>query len=281
MKKIATITLMALLFAGINANAQIGISHDGIPRLFNWKYSYYSDYKYMLGLNDFDYPIPKYLPTTKKVTVYIQDLRYDQFNEEWKKDGVESGIFTITFDSYGHISSITRMIYKETLFFTYDGVRITRIFDNEGDYKLFYDNNGYLSKIKNKYGLEYHFTWTPKGTISQITPYVNGNKKIAILTPSQVMNNGRKYIVQWGDFRITVERDTKGGLIHYVCITKEGRIDKDYYYENRYDEQGNLVEQLRYVKKDLGKYYEECHRFRYEYEFYEIEFYEDEFYEDQ
>lgn len=275
MKKIATITLMALLFAGICANAQIGITRDGTPRLLNWKYSYHSDYEYFWGIHKFDYPIPKYLPKTQKVTVYVTGTKYDHFNEEWEggNNYREYNIFTMTFDSLGHISYIIK-IYNDTLFFTYNGNRISRIFDNKEqygrDYKLFYDNNGYLSKLKNKYGGEYHFTWTQKGTISQITPFVDGQKKTAIFTPSQVMNNGRKYIIQGDDSRLTIERDAKGGLIHYVDYwIKEGYIRYEYYYDNRYDEHGNLIEQLRYTKKDLGKYYENGHHFRYEYEFYE------------
>lgn len=50
--------------------------------------------------------------------------------------------------------------------------------------------------------------------------------------------------------------------------TRENWKYFDYYYENSYDENGNLIKQLEYEKKATGKYYKEGLMYEYEYKFY-------------
>lgn len=286
MKRRRTIALMTLLFAGINANAQtgIGITRDGhLNTLLGFPTDFIDICITDIIRGYSRKPIPKTLPKTKSITIYHTSLEYNHITEDWKSTDEsptyihfdENGNITeITYDDE-HGKNITLMLYE------YDGHRLKKInFNYSEPYYFIYDNNGYLSKMKHvgEYYpgelCEHQFFWTPQGTIGQIKCFKNGS--LSHTSSYQITNNGRKYTIRntphyaFPPATFTqYECDEHGQITaYYSCNACKGFERYEYYFKNKYDENGNLIERLRYTKRDIGNYYDKGERYRYEYEFY-------------
>ena len=277
-------TMKKLLFLGIaqllvcvSVNGQIGITRNGqLKTLFGQWHGYEGRMETIMGYQQWDCPMPKYISGYNRVTIYDTVLKYDNYNETWKVERVDKEV--IFFDSVGKIikSNTNRTFWGDSISinFDYEGSRLTGI----GDSKVLYANNR-LSAIKFKVNVgyynpmyqvfEYRFTWAQNGTVSQISKFKEGN-----LDKSwryQITNSGRSIIiVDNRGYKHLIERDSHGGMVHWKQSgEKSGKVYMEFFYENKYDDKGNLIEQLKYQKKASGKYYENGYRYHYEYDFYE------------
>ena len=143
---------LALLLAGVTANAQLGITRDG--QLRTCKIHKYTEYMVPALLSPcYDEDGIKYLPHTKSVTRVRYDIKYDHTNEEWEQKKDYSEYKVVRYDTTGKITDISyyengSISYKNTIYFIYEGNRLSEIQGCFPDHiKLKYDNRGFLNRI--------------------------------------------------------------------------------------------------------------------------------------
>ena len=281
-KKLALLLVTAFLMVCSVSNAQIGVSRKGELLNYNWWGAVY--------INHFDddsknvFKIPVFLDGTKYVKIKILELKYDMFNDGWLRK--DSCISIVDFDSLGRINrskfekSISKTEYCNENRYEYENGRINKIYYN--DKLLFsfrYDKSGNLKTIMS--GIyQWSVFYSPQGAISQIRRYEEGEELSSSPINYKYTSNGYSIIPK--PMRIQCEyyyqTDKYGSLTKRTKIEKEkeedywgnytGKVLKKTetdYYENTYDENGNLIKQLHYQMKDVGKYYIDGYELSYEY----------------
>ncbi|MBR5092217.1 MAG: hypothetical protein IKX32_01925 [Bacteroidales bacterium] len=286
MEKKLIIVLAVLLFAGVSANAQIGVTRNGRLTMPYYGIVGHNTFdKFTFGFIDsWDEPFPIYLPRTRSIMMTEKEIEYNHFTEEWElKDGQDFR-YLIIFDTTGKI--IESYLYELGInsegiiyfnsekghnIFTYEDNRIVKITsiksiggeEFEEDLFVFkYDNNGNLVRILQNGEVveEYRVTWYSQDYVSSITNYIkgdlHGSKKY------QITKNGKTFVIKEMSHN-TVYVDAHG------IRTREDWNWGIVYYENSYDENGNLIKQLEYENKAAGKTYKSGRSYEYEYEFFD------------
>lgn len=279
-KKLITF-LAVLLFAGVSANAQIGVSRDGklLMPYYDNIFSNPFDINKIYSYDSWDMILPKYLPKTRAIKMTRKYLKYNEFTEDWEYDSDESE-YKIVFDTAGRI--IESFVYiwnfeeeKGHNVFTYENNRIVRITniergmteDNFYEKDVFafkYDNSGNLFRIlqNGETMYEYRVFWYSQNYISNIKSYKEGNEYES--ENYKITKNGNTLVIKKAN-----------GSPNYIYVDTHGiRTREDwqyhkYFYKNTYDENGNLIKHLMYQNKDTGKHYENGCLYEYEYEFYD------------
>lgn len=238
--------------------------------------------------------LPTYKPKTKSVTIKKRELTYDGYEEKWHNMGgsIYYEGYKVVYDSLGRIINIF-FHYDDCSYcrekgewswgyrFEYEDGRLIEIKEKSfvgsdtsyrGAIKIKYNANGVVSKIliRDSGPDEVRVKWNPQGFLSQIQKYKNGEPYGSSLYPStvsyQVTQNGKSIIEISGSKRNQITKDEHGAAKRY----------KDEYYENKYNEDGNLIQQITYriiggekVYESRGGLYKGGCSFEYEYEFYE------------
>ena len=239
--------------------------------------------------------LPTYKPKTKSVTIKKRELTYDGYEEKWRNANDPIYYYEgykVVYDSLGRIINIFfhyddchRCLEKGEWSWGYrfeyeDGrlveIKVKSFIGSDTSYrgaiKVKYNANGVVSKIliRDSGPDEVRVKWNPQGFLSQIQKYKNGEPYGSSLWPStvsyQVSQNGKSIIEISGSKRNQITKDEHGAAKRY----------KDEYYENKYDEDGNLIQQIKYriiggekVYESRGGLYKGGCSFEYEYEFYE------------
>lgn len=224
-----------------------------------------------------------YLPAVKakikSVTIKPQPIKYSHFEEKWEE--AESNIpnyYQVMYDSMGSVEKIR--YFGRTYILEYENGRLMKIVSVEESYdnnldsanviKIKYNDNRIVSKIliNDENGPdEIRVKWNSQGFLSQIQTFHKGNPykplfKFASTISYQVTQNGRNIVEIEDAYRRQLVKDEHGAAKRY---TSKGY---DYYYENEYDTEGNLIQQVSYEIRNGEKYYTNGCRFIYEYEFY-------------
>lgn len=271
MKKIVITTiLIAIMFFSFNANAQLGVTREGkikhiVTGVSPW--FYVCDSHYYLNY------IPKYQPKLKYVTIKAKLMRDRGYYDSWSSEFFYE--YRIHFDTLGNIVEIKKWDDDErddgVTRFSYKEGKVIEVSNNYHYYRLFsfkYDDNGHLSKILSG-GSMLRTTWTPQGFLYTAKKYEDDhlcswfNKKYIYSQNGRVieeMDLKKDNTVLYKRF---IYKDSHG------VTTKIIRGSVIFYYENKYDESGNLFQHLEYKMVDGEKYYEEGWQYEYEYEFYE------------
>lgn len=232
--------------------------------------------------------LPTYKPKTKSVTIKKRSLTYDGYEEKWRNVRIDyyQG-YKVEYDTLGRIVYIFFHDYDcrtciMSYRFEYEDGRLVEIKENtfassdtsyQGAIKIKYNANGTVSKILIRDGLgpdEIRVKWNQQGFLSQIQKYKNvepyGSDRWPSTVSYQVTQNGRSIIEISGSKRNQITKDEHGAAKRY----------KDKYYENKYDEAGNLIQQIEYrikggekVPSKDGGWDQGGSSFEYEYEFYE------------
>lgn len=239
--------------------------------------------------------LPTYKPKTKSVTIKKRELTYDSYEEKWRdvyKYNRYEG-YKVEYDTLGRIvyiffhwddcySCIEDGDWDYGYRFEYEDGRLVEIKKNSfgsdtsyrGAIKIKYNANGVVSKIlireQDLEPDEVRVKWNPQGFLSQIQKYKNGEPYRNSIFPStvsyQVTQNGKSIMEISGSKRNQITKDEHGAAKRY----------KDEYYENKYDEDGNLIQQILYriiggemVYESRWGFYKGGCSFEYEYEFYE------------
>ena len=190
--------LIATLFIGINATAQIGITRNGkihleYTEVFSDRLGYLNTAfifnEFYNNLHEWQ-SIAKYKPKTKKITIKKKFVEYDAFYEKWVKrieGDISSYTITISYNRFGDVDSIITKAYDEFLekYINYHKIRyyydnkyrIERIrtgkdngWDEGLDFK--YNDNGELTKARDIWSDQiYLFEWTSEGLLYKISEY--------------------------------------------------------------------------------------------------------------
>ncbi len=228
------ILFIPLLLAGINANAQIGISRDG--KLQGMRFNYHYMEFYFTELIDETEKLPKYLPKTKTITRIKYDMKYDRLEETWSIDSAHCGIITLEYNTSGQLLKIIHKFgpnsSPQIIDLEYDGNRLSSILQN----RFKYNENGHLSKIVRR-DHEYIFTWGSRSNI-----------------PLSIKHYDEGELVSSSSYQVSQDGLTIG---NWYVMDKNGHVIKQSqeYYENKFDENENLIQRLVYEKRDIGKYY--------------------------
>ncbi len=281
MEKKLIIALAVFLFAGIVANAQIGVTRDGRLRMPYYGLAFHNSFDIGTPPRSWDYPFPVCQPHTRSITITEKELEYNQFTEEWEIHGHGSR-YLIIFDTLGNMvesfmyelgintdGTFYHNVEKGHNVFTYDNNRIVKItkVDEYGEQDLFafkYDKNGNVVKILQNGDdvIEYRIVWYSKDYVSSITAYQKGNLYEACSINYQIVRNGQNLVF----------KEKKWNTTYIDAHGVKTRIDWEHWidhYENSYDENGNLIKQLEYENKAAGKYFKRGVMYEYEYEFYD------------
>ena len=294
MKKSTSLMLLALMFAGINAHGQIGITRNGkLQNIIGASPYYYYDK---------DLWAPQYLPRTKVVKIKVARSKYNSFSDQWTADWYFA--YKIHYDSVGRITLIEEADneYKPIVFERETGnndafvafediekkgkVRSTAYVYEDGKLastvglSMRYDQKGNLSKMISGNNYSWRITWTPQGYLSTVKKYRGGEDHISYDYGSnmkyEITQGGRNVLIMTlgSDNRIN-QRDLKvfdshGVVIKFIQNYGDKRPTTDH-FENKYDNNGNLIEHLPYKIVDGEKEYGGWRGFFYEYEY---EFYE-------
>lgn len=200
--------LIATLFIGINATAQIGITRNGkihleYTEVFSDGLGYLNTaFVFNEFYNDIHewQSIAKYKPKTKKITIKKKVVEYDAFYEKWVKCmycDISSYTITISYNRFGDVDSIITKAYEAydefheqyinfyKIRYYYDNkYRIERIrtgkdngWDQGLDFK--YNDNGELTKARDIWsGQIYLFEWTSEGLLYKMSEYeIDGSIK--------------------------------------------------------------------------------------------------------
>ena len=193
MKKSTSLMLLALMFAGINAHGQIGITRNGkLQNIIGASPYYYYDK---------DLWAPQYLPRTKVVKIKVARSKYNSFSDQWTADWYFA--YKIHYDSVGRITLIEEADneYKPIVFERETGnndafvafediekkgkVRSTAYVYEDGKLastvglSMRYDQKGNLSKMISGNNYSWRITWTPQGYLSTVKKYRGGEDHIS------------------------------------------------------------------------------------------------------
>lgn len=256
------ISILILLLAGYSVKAQLGITRDG--KLQNVTASPCRFH--------YDVWAPKYLPKTKTVKIKVSSLEYDILTDEWKSAGKDDVI--LHYDSTGNIYSVE---FPDTEYYSGAGeIKEGRITEMAG-FLLKYDQNGYLSKmimIDGTYQGVWRVKWTSQGYLSTKKKEYEGAYKYVIT------QNGRyvEEIKFYGESDEVTHKhiysyDSHGVLTKciYWAHEKDPRKQRIVFYDNKYNDNGNLIQHIPYRIVDGEKEhsrYDYGHLYEYEYVFY-------------
>lgn len=262
MEKKLIIAILLLLCTGAVANAQFGITSRG--KLKDGFHGSPSSFIYDDGI------LPKYLPKAKSVIVKYYSCDYDRYSEECVNCHCDS--LKYVFDSNGVIREVYYYdqygISKNQI--QYNGNKIIQF----GNTKFKYDQHGWLTNffVNNYYGdnLEYeiHFKLLSSqltgisgfkhGELVETHTYSTSNNLRSIEISSYVDHEHKHYFI---------ERDEHDVRTHTKIFDDKNKIENEVFYENEYDENGNLIITRKYTMRDIGKYIERCFQYEYEYVF--------------
>lgn len=269
---------VVLFFAGVSANAQIGITRDGKVQnivggvspfryIFSWEFPR-------------DIIIPSYLPNTKTITIKRCKIKYSEFTEEWE-DG-EAFFIRIFYDASGKITLIkyyhSYCDYKvseekfektdDTISLTYKGNKINMISTRNGYYACKYDDNGYMKKIVCGNNAYAQIAWASQGYMSEIKTYdrdgfISGGYYKYIFSLK-----GRNFEELFYRGKELFRKETYNYDSHGIIVKKSGEYGTGY-FDNTYDDNGNTTQQLHYIFREREKKYIDSYRYEYTYDFYE------------
>ena len=267
------IITVVLMFSGFNANAQLGVTREGkIKHLVTGVSPWYFD-SYNLNF------VPKYQTKLKQVTIKTKRMEYREFDDSWVNEWFFE--YKIHFDELGNIVKIAEWskeaygkeypidhdnMYGITNFSYKEGKVI--LVEGSGIYSFKYDNNGYLSKIVG--GRTLRTTWTPQGFLYTAKEYEGDHLRSWFESNIKYLYSQNGHVIE----KIYLKNDNtffKTDIIYkdpHGVMTKNVQSDI-YYYENNYDESGDLFQHLEYKMVDGEKLYKIGWQYEYEYEFYE------------
>lgn len=290
-KKLALIFVIVFLAFSPVSNAQIGVSSNGKVLCFDWYHDFLKtpmdSYYWSSDPNRLSkYRIPVYRDGAKYCIKRKYNIVYNMADDTWvRKDEYMS---IIQFDSLGLISRsnsewshdndtlVIKILLNSTNWdgqFEYENGKIVKICDRRDCYFFRYDGTGKLNKVLFSNNIQYNISCSPQGTISKIRKYIDGREDKEYDYPHLF-----KYTQ--GGFTVTTSRPEKYPEQIYCQTDKQGNIikwtkdckypERDYwghptgktnrdikteYYENTYDQYGNLVRCLHYQMRDVGKFY--------------------------
>lgn len=263
------------------------------------RYTLHDDYDKLL--------LPQVKPNTKSITIDIVPLEYNLFEERWDVCD-KPGHSVLTYNTSGQITDIcaprhNNYYYKnngyetgwsDTIHYSivYKNGKIEKVIYDEGnDFKdtIFYryDGNGHISRSKHYCGV-YNINWTSKGCELLPVPGDYGLDKILKASKSKYEISKKGKVVSAVSFShvdnsemkttVKMKKDNNGVAVEITTSSDDYnsfyfscddcRREQKTCFENKYDENNNLIEQLVYEIVCGEKIYTRGCKFSYKYEFY-------------
>ena len=217
--------------------------------------------------------LPTVKPKTKSVIIKKRRIDYDHINDKWVTE-VKYKEYKIVYDTIGLIKEIywgetsdTIKSYDRVLAFVYEKGNLVKIMKSDwGCHNLYdylaikYNQKGVVSKIvenHSPYICEARVLWNSQGFLSQYKIFKDGDPWLSTVS-YQFSQNGRNILETIGDEK------------HQIIVDKNGAAERygKEYYENTYDDNNNLIQQVQYKLSGGERYYIIGCRFEYQYEFY-------------
>lgn len=292
-KKTTLILTLLSILAISTANAQIGVTRDGQLKKANWfsheeRPALFCDIKsdddHFVNYPTYEYDdegnMPKYADGMQSVVMVIYECEYDNFNEKWSREDKEyAETYELFFDDNANMTESyfwrnNTPEFVEHVKYEYDGKKIKAVYHFYGSWddgdsicimRFFYDNQGSLSKVKTKDGDEWHITWNQQGNLSKIVYFRDGSKEIT--RTYQITKNGTDILYlsnqKKGYKRLLM--DKHGVRTQETVYRTNGTIYTSHFFENAFDDKGNLTRQQYYYMDDIGKHYMYGIEIEYEY----------------
>lgn len=260
------IIILVLIFAVFNAYAQLGITRDGKLKNITATPFHFDNALWA----------PKFLPKTKMVKIKVEFLKYNFTNDEWYT--AWSYFYKLHYDTLGEIQLIEKMSgtdREKSWEIKYNDKKVSSFWG----YGLKYDQNGYWTKMTNRDEIIWRITWTSQGYLSTVYKkydigliVLGGNFKYEITQNGRNVkklnldNNG---VASSEYLKVYDTHDVPIKIVYF-----NGSNSEVVFYDNKYDDNGNLKKRLPYEKVNGEKEYVNGpphygYLYEYEYEFYQ------------